>query len=54
VPVRTAVNTDWFYPMQIYFDVEAQFPWFGSVNDADLPAFFDIKYLRVWRHKGAS
>jgi beta-glucanase (GH16 family) len=54
VPVRTAVNTDWFYPMQIYFDVEAQFPWFGGVNDADLPAFFDIKYLRVWRHKEAS
>ncbi len=51
VPVRTAVNTDWFYPMQIYFDSEAMFPWFGKVDDADLPSVFDIEYLRVWRHR---
>ncbi len=50
VPVRTAINTDWYYPMQIYFDSEAMFDWFGKVNDADLPVSYDVKYLRVWRH----
>ena len=46
--VRRAKNTNWFFPMQVMFDSEAMWSWFGKVNDADLPSTFSIDYLRVW------
>jgi beta-glucanase (GH16 family) len=49
VAVRRAKNTNWFLPMYLYFDSEAMWDWFGKVDDADLPSFFQVKYLRVWR-----
>lgn len=49
VPVRRADNTNWHFPMWLVFDSEAFWGWFGKVNDADLPSFFNIKYVRVWR-----
>jgi len=48
--VREAKNTNWFFPMQIIFDSEAMWTWFGVVDDADLPSTFSIDYVKVWRH----
>lgn len=50
VLVREAKNTHWFFPMQIVFDSEAMWNWFGVVDDADLPSTFRVDYLKVWRH----
>jgi len=49
VLVREAKNTHWFFPMQINFDSEAMWNWFGVVDDADLPSTFSVDYLKVWR-----
>lgn len=49
VLVREAKNTHWFFPMQILFDSEAMWHWFGVVDDADLPSTFSVDYLKVWR-----
>jgi hypothetical protein len=49
VLVREAKNTHWFFPMQILFDSEAMWDWFGVVDDADLPSTFSVDYLKVWR-----
>jgi beta-glucanase (GH16 family) len=48
VLVREAENTYWHFPMQIVFDSEAMWHWFGVVDDADLPSVFRIDYVRVW------
>lgn len=47
--VREAKNTNWFFPMQILFDSEAMWTWFGEVDDADLPSTFRVDYVKVWR-----
>ncbi|WP_160109837.1 family 16 glycosylhydrolase, partial [Pseudomonas izuensis] len=52
VLVREAKNSHWFFPMQIVFDSEAMWDWFGVVNDADLPSTFSIDYIKVWRRGG--
>ncbi|WP_123358907.1 family 16 glycosylhydrolase [Pseudomonas frederiksbergensis] len=49
VLVREAKNTHWFFPMEIVFDSEAMWNWFGVVDDADLPSTFSVDYLKVWR-----
>ncbi|VVN78568.1 family 16 glycosylhydrolase [Pseudomonas fluorescens] len=49
VLVREAKNTHFFFPMQIVFDSEAMWNWFGVVDDADLPSTFRVDYLKVWR-----
>jgi beta-glucanase (GH16 family) len=54
VPVREAKNTHWFFAMQIVFDSEAMWDWFGVVDDADLPSTFLIDYVRVWRRGQSS
>jgi beta-glucanase (GH16 family) len=54
VAVRRAKNTNWFFPMQITFDTEAMFSWFGKVDNKDLPSTFTIDYLRVWRRPAAN
>jgi len=49
--VRKLKNTDWFLPQLLIFDAEPQVPWFGPVDDKDLPSEFTVKYLRVWRQQ---
>lgn len=49
VLVREARNTHWHFPMQIVFDSEAMWDWFGVVDDADLPSTFRVDYVRVWQ-----
>ncbi|WP_178122751.1 family 16 glycosylhydrolase [Pseudomonas sp. ANT_J28] len=49
VLVREAKNTHWFFPMQIVFDSEAMWNWFGVVEDVDLPSTFRVDYIKVWR-----
>lgn len=51
VVVRKHKNTNWFFPMQVMYDTEAMWQWFGKVDDADLPSTFHIDYLRVWRRR---
>jgi beta-glucanase (GH16 family) len=35
-------------PLELWFDSEV-FPWFGVPTKEDLPASFDIEYVRVWQ-----
>ncbi|GGA75960.1 hypothetical protein GCM10011369_17280 [Neiella marina] len=35
-------------PMELWFDSEV-FPWHGIPEQSDLPAFFEIDYVRVWQ-----
>ncbi|MGX1086673.1 LamG domain-containing protein; glycoside hydrolase family 16 protein [Pseudomonas sp. AP3_22 TE3818] len=49
VLVRESKNTHWHFPMQIVFDSEAFWNWFGVVDDADLPSTFSVDYLKVWQ-----
>jgi hypothetical protein len=49
VLVHRLPNTNWTFPMRIIFDAEPMLQWFGPIRDADLPATFDVEYLRVWR-----
>ncbi|MBZ9781543.1 family 16 glycosylhydrolase [Pseudomonas sp. REP124] len=49
VLVREAKNSHFFFPMQIVFDSEAMWDWFGVVDDADLPSTFSVDYIKVWR-----
>jgi beta-glucanase (GH16 family) len=49
VLVRESKNTHWHFPMQIVFDSEAFWNWFGVVDDADLPSTFRVDYIKVWR-----
>ena len=51
VLVREAKNTHWFFPMQIVFDSEAMWDWFGVVDDADLPSTFRVDYVKVWTQR---
>ncbi|MFY0731793.1 family 16 glycosylhydrolase [Pseudomonas sp. NFX15] len=48
VLVRESKNTHWHFPMQVVFDSEAFWSWFGVVDDADLPSTFRVDYLKVW------
>ncbi|WPN44507.1 family 16 glycosylhydrolase [Pseudomonas sp. P8_241] len=48
VLVRESKNTHWHFPMQIVFDSEAFWEWFGVVDDADLPSTFRVDYIKVW------
>lgn len=48
VLVRESKNNHFFYPMQIVFDSEAMWKWFGVVDDADLPSTFEVDYIRMW------
>ncbi|CAI8841425.1 family 16 glycosylhydrolase [Pseudomonas sp. IT-P294] len=49
VLVRESKNTHFFFPMQIVFDSEAMWSWFGVVDDADLPSTFSVDYVKVWQ-----
>jgi beta-glucanase (GH16 family) len=49
VLVRESKNRHFFFPMQIVFDSEAMWKWFGVVDDADLPSTFQVDYIRMWQ-----
>jgi beta-glucanase (GH16 family) len=49
VLVRESKNRHFFFPMQIVFDSEAMWKWFGVVDDADLPSTFEVDYIRMWQ-----
>ncbi|TBN41567.1 glycosyl hydrolase family protein [Pseudomonas sp. BGI-2] len=49
VLVRESKNSHFFFPMQIVFDSEAMWQWFGVVDDADLPSTFSVDYVKVWQ-----
>ncbi|QJI40190.1 family 16 glycosylhydrolase [Pseudomonas sp. ADAK2] len=51
VLVRESKNTHFFFPMQIVFDSEAMWKWFGVVDDADLPSTFEVDYVKVWQRR---
>jgi len=38
-------------PLHVMFDCEIMKDWVGLPNSADLPATFDIDYVRVWQPK---
>ncbi|WP_455805477.1 LamG domain-containing protein; glycoside hydrolase family 16 protein [Pseudomonas fluorescens] len=49
VLVRESKNRHFFFPMQIVFDSEAMWKWFGVVDDADLPSTFEVDYIHRWQ-----
>jgi beta-glucanase (GH16 family) len=49
INVREISNDHWFFPMQMLFDSEAMWKWFGPVDDQYLPSTFNVDYVRVWR-----
>ena len=51
IKVREISNDHWFFPMQMLFDSEAMWQWFGPVDDKYLPATFNVDYVRVWRRQ---
>ncbi|MFU2325562.1 family 16 glycosylhydrolase [Pseudomonas sp. NFX98] len=51
VLVRESRNLHFFFPMQVIFDSEAMWKWFGVVDDADLPSTFEVDYVYVWQRR---
>jgi hypothetical protein len=49
VLVRESKNTHFFFPMEVIFDSEAMWKWFGVVDDADLPSTFEVDYFHMWQ-----
>jgi beta-glucanase (GH16 family) len=49
VLVRESKNLHFFFPMQVIFDSEAMWQWFGVVDDADLPSTFEVDYFKMWQ-----
>ena len=52
VIVRSLPNTHWHKPMRLIFDSETMPDWFGLPQDADLPSFFQVDYVRTWKLAG--
>ena len=52
VAVRSMPNTHWNKPMRLIFDSETMPEWFGLPKDEDLPSFFQVDYVRVWKQQG--
>ncbi|MBQ2849219.1 MAG: family 16 glycosylhydrolase, partial [Thermoguttaceae bacterium] len=45
-------ENDFFHrPLHVVFDCEIMFDWMGEPDPADLPATFNVDYVRVWRVK---
>ncbi|MFJ2484743.1 family 16 glycosylhydrolase [Pseudomonas sp. NPDC087639] len=49
VLVRESKNNYFFFPMEVNFDSEAMWKWFGVVDDADLPSTFEVDYFYMWQ-----
>ena len=48
-PVRTVENTMWHQPLRLNFDSETMPEWFGLPKKEELPAVFQIDWLRAWK-----
>lgn len=46
--VREGKNTLWHQPLTLNCDVEIMRDWFGPPGKDELPAFFEIDYVRAW------
>ena len=46
--IRTKENKYWHQPLYMVFDAETMPDWFGLPNPKDLPATFQIDYVRSW------
>lgn len=53
VLVRESRNKYFFFPMEIVFDSEAMWSWFGVVDDADLPSTFEVDYIKMWQRRAS-
>lgn len=47
--VRSLKNTHWHQPLTMNFDSETFPDWFGLPNKEELPATYQIDYVRAWR-----
>ena len=50
--VRRLDNTAWHQALTMNFDSETMPDWFGLPKAAELPATFEIDYVRTWRKAG--
>lgn len=48
--IRTKKNEYWHQPLYLVFDAETMPDWFGLPDPKDLPAAFQIDYVRSWKH----
>ena len=48
VLVREGTNTLWHQPLTLNLDVEIMEEWFGLPAEGELPAVYDIDYVRAW------
>ena len=50
-PIRRLPNKHWYYPLKLVFDCETIINWFGTPKKENLPAVYNIDYLRVWKRE---
>jgi beta-glucanase (GH16 family) len=48
--VRHICNTNWKMPLNMIFDAETVPDWWGLPLYSDLPATYQIDYVRAWKH----
>ena len=46
--MREGTNTLWHQPLTLNLDVEIMEEWFGLPAEGELPAVYDIDYVRAW------
>lgn len=46
--VREGPNTHWHQPLTLNLDVEIMEEWFGPPKGGELPAVYDVDYVRAW------
>lgn len=51
--IRRKANSSWHLPMAIRFTAETHPGWFGLPRAGELPAAFQVDYLRAWRRAPA-
>lgn len=47
--VRVVENTHWKQPLHLLFDTETMPDWFGLPDKSELPATYEIDYVRAWQ-----
>jgi len=52
--IRTKPNNFWKVPMSIRFTTETHPDWMGLPKSRDLPAVFQVDYVRVWQRPEAA
>ena len=48
--VREMPNTHWHFPQNMVFDTETMGQWLGMPTPDELPATFEVKWVKAWRH----